>query len=75
MHSPSPSNCNRLDVLRTKHRAAASAAGMSTIVRNRGVRNESFACRANSGGLKFRAESTEQILLRFSIGETDQFFC
>ena len=50
-------NGDGLDVLRAQHRAAAAAAGVPAVVRDRGIAHQPLAGRADRGDLKFGAQA------------------
>src|SRR5262245_39805831 len=57
-------NGNGLDVLCTQNRAAAAAAGMPPVVRDRRVANLPLAGRTNGGDAVFGSEPSTQSLFR-----------
>ena len=72
-HALRTADGNRLDILRTQHGAAAAAAGVPAVVRNRGVAHQPLAGRADRGDLKIGAESLAQPILRLAIRQAPQF--
>ena len=59
-----PAHGNRLDVLAAEHRSAAAAAGVTAVVRDRGVAHAALAGRPDRGDAIVGAEPGAQLLLR-----------